>query len=662
MSLKTLTKVFTPSLLALAIIGCGSDRPPMAEPSPPPAPVEPTEPAQPDPVGQQVTLDQAVEHITLSQATEYYVELEEDAETLVISFAQGMAGESLNDPDLYVRYGESATLEAYDCASLRSPGTNETCIIDKPKAGVYQILVDPFLQDGAESNTVSDATLWASTTLLPNNRACNDGLSIRGQAMNDTDMDGACGVINQAKDQFHNLFANISPAPMAAIDGDLNEVTGLTIFSSLSNHEIWMPYLNNSDNRSGIYYETAPTEAYHSSEIYTFNAIEWTGGLTVYRSLAHEYIHALDGRYNKEGGYNRNTAWWTEGLAEYVTYVSPYSRFEDSLAETQYTLSDIFQTHNNGYNASPYTWGTLAVAFFIQEHPTEVTNMLTLMRNGEWEAWDALMVTWADTYQEAFAQWVKTGPKNDFVNSAVALELDNYQHVEGRGGWLFSVEVPEDASSFTVNISGGSSSSNSMDVDMLVSKDQVPHWSFADSPQCAPYKEGNEETCTFTDVTPGTYYITLDVYNTWAADITDVYVSACTGADCSVELPEPKPLVQAEDRALPVEPLPPSEATQLDISSCDLLTPYSRTSDQAIITVRNTTDTPVTLYWISYETGQPSTGNAYATLAQGEEYTADFWVIGDRMMLADGNNDCLGVADLSTSNNLFVIDESLFGG
>jgi microbial collagenase len=82
----------------------------------------------------------------------------------------------------------------------------------------------------------------------------------------------------------------------------------------------------------------------------------------------------------------------------------------------------------------------------------------------------------------------------------------------------------------------------------------------------------------------------------------------------------------------------------------------------AIISITNNTDTPVILYWVSHTTGEANLSNAYATLAQGEEYTADFWSIGDRMMLADSDNNCLGVADLSTSNNLFVIDETLFSG
>ncbi|MCJ8270884.1 MAG: collagenase, partial [Psychrosphaera sp.] len=373
-------------------------------------------------------------------------------------------------------------------------------------------------------------------------------------------------------------------------------------------------------------------------------------------------IHALDGRFNKAGGYIAATAWWSEGLAEYVSYESPYERFETSLAVEKPTLSDIFQTHNNGYATSPYTWGALAVAFFAQQKPQELTQMLSLMREGQWDEWDGLMVSWAENHQAEFSQWLSTGPRIDFETSAKTLTLGSYELIEGRGGWLYQVEVPEGTDSLTINMTGGSANSGSMDLDLMVSAGQVPHWSFGAAPQCAPYKEGNEETCTFTDITPGTYYITLDEYHSWAADIVDVYLSACTGTDCLVDLPEPKPLVEFVDVVLPIDPLPPAEAEVLAISSCDLVTTYTRSSDAAIVSITNTTDTPVLLYWISNDTGQPYLESAYATLAQGEEYTADYWVIGDRMMLADSSNACLGVADLSTSNNKFVIDESLFGG
>ncbi|NQZ12692.1 MAG: pre-peptidase C-terminal domain-containing protein, partial [Algicola sp.] len=203
MIIKKFTRAVLPSVIALTLVGCGVDGVPTPVVTGPV--VEPT-PA-PVAVGQQVTLETAIEHITIDGVTQYYIDLEQDAETLVISFAKGVAGESLGDPDMYVKFeDDSATLDNYICASLRSPGSNETCIINKPQAGRYQIVIDPYLPSGETDNTVADATLWASTTLLPANRACNDGLVIRGQAMSENDLDNACNTINQTQTKFHQVF------------------------------------------------------------------------------------------------------------------------------------------------------------------------------------------------------------------------------------------------------------------------------------------------------------------------------------------------------------------------------------------------------------------------------------------------------------------------
>jgi hypothetical protein len=118
MMIKKFTRALLPSVIALTLAGCGVDGAPTPIVTGPP--VEPT-PA-PVAVGQQVTLETPIEHITIDGVTQYYIDLEQDAETLVISFAKGVVGESLGDTDMYVKFeDESATLDNYTCASLRSP-------------------------------------------------------------------------------------------------------------------------------------------------------------------------------------------------------------------------------------------------------------------------------------------------------------------------------------------------------------------------------------------------------------------------------------------------------------------------------------------------------------------------------------------------------------
>ncbi|MGS0730717.1 hypothetical protein ACVBKF_31240, partial [Shewanella sp. 0m-11] len=98
-------------------------------------------------------------------------------------------------------------------------------------------------------------------------------------------------------------------------------------------------------------------------------------------------------------------------------------------------------------------------------------------------------------------------------------------------------------------------------------------------------------------------------------------------------------------------------AATAEIGSCDLAVPYTRESEYAPeFIVANTSTTPYNLYWVDYDSGQPNLSNNYATLGENEMYTADFWTIGDRMMVTDSENQCIGVLSLNDSSNIFVLD------
>jgi hypothetical protein len=605
-----------------------------------------------------VVMEQAIEHVNLLEATMYYVDVVEEAPSLSISFATGLAGESLGDPDIYVRYEEEPTIgEAgeFDCISYNGSNTAELCIIDNPKPGRYYILVDAF--DQGDGVGVTDGTLWASTTLFNNNKSCELPVTIRAQEMSDEEVNAACEVVSRAKVQFDAiLHEGIAPEFQVPVEGDLNERTSINIFADLLNHKAWVSYLYDSANDSGIYFESEPTEFSHSSEILTFNALEWSGGRSVIRSLDHEYIHALDGRYNKEGAYKKEMSWWSEGLAEYAGtfYNLPYQRFETSIWGSTYTLADVFSSHENNNVPSPYDWGQLAVAFLIEKHPNDVTTMLSHMRAGNWDEYNALLASFVANYEGEFVSYYTTDVKMQFEESAKPLALNTYQRIDGRGGWVYSVDVSQNESSITIATTRGSGN-----VALMVSKDAVPHWNYSEQPQCDTYSEGNagnEESCTFADVTPGTYYVVIDS-DFVGADIVDMYVTACSGESCTVELPEPLPLVEASAPVLPVSvPLPAVG----EIGSCALETAYyDKTNISATgFSVTNPTEVPVNVYWIS-TSGKANFSTSYATLVSGESYTADYWKQGDRLMITDKYNNCLGVGVLNSEDNEFTVSEDL---
>ncbi|WP_404341231.1 S8 family peptidase [Pseudoalteromonas mariniglutinosa] len=77
------------------------------------------------------------------------------------------------------------------------------------------------------------------------------------------------------------------------------------------------------------------------------------------------------------------------------------------------------------------------------------------------------------------------------------------------GQWKhYTLEVPAGMASFTVTSSGGTG-----DADLFVKFDSQPTSSSYD---CRPYKQGNSETCTFSNPQAGTWHLSLNAYQTFS--------------------------------------------------------------------------------------------------------------------------------------------------
>lgn len=594
-----------------------------------------------------LALDTLKSGISTSSAKSYYLHLTEPAESLVIYLAQGKGGQSLGDPDLYVKRdgtavaGQSVDSGANDCVSYNGSGYNEVCIIDNPQAGDYHILIDA-------SGQVSGADLYATTGLFSTSHACNNEVNFRAQHLSQADVEKACTELVETKSKFDQLInSSITPNFGSPVPGDLNQSTNLHVFGSLSNHMAWVEHLWSSGNSSGIYFETSPTEWWHSSDILTFDGIEWSGGLPVIRSLSHEYVHALDARYNKAGAYRWDIGWWSEGLAEYLGshYDLPYQRVVHGHSGNPFTLSQIVNRQNN---VNVYSWGELAVAFLFEKHPAKVTEILGFMHANQWAEMQASLNTFALEQQAAFESFYQTEIPQQFRNSAVVLGMDSYQLIEGRGGWLFEITVPANTPSITVRTQGGSGN-----VDLWVNQGNAVHPSLDNQFTCSSVtSNSNSEVCTINNPIAGTYYATVGSDYS-GADIVDLYVSACSGANCNVVLPAAKTRVTATQPYLPHWP------EKGEFGECTLEETYGRdTLNYASpFSVTNSSDKSVNLHWINNYDGAAS--GSFSSLAPGQSFNSDAWRIGDRLMLKDAANACIAVAIVNDSNNSFTIDNAL---
>jgi len=641
-------KLSLTSAVLFALAGCGGSdsKPRVVEDIP--APVVTPEPVidftNADELALKLGIVKTHINTTDGQGISYYVDLDEDAETLVVSLFSGIENQDLGDPDVYVKFEEAATAGesgTFDCVSYNGTNYNESCIIDKPKAGRYHIYIDSY-----EGGDTVDASMFATTELFSANMLCEEPVRIRAQNMTNEELEEACAVISETKRVFDQvLSSDITPEFQQSVENDLNEITNIHIFESLSNHASWAEHLYDTSNTSGIYFETSPTKWWHSSDIWTFDALEWSGGRSVIRSLNHEYVHALDGRYNKEGGYKSDLGWWSEGLAEYLStfFQQPYSRVTTAQSSNPYSLAEIFAG-----DANAYSWGQLAVAFLIESHPELVNQMLVHMRAGEWTEYEALLANIAADNQSEFETWSTTTLTQKYNESAEILPIGDYKQINGRGGWLFSVDVPAGQESVTFATNGGSGN-----VDLWIKKGSAVHPAIDTEFTCqAVTNNTNEESCTLTTPESGKYYVAVSSDFT-GSDIIDLYFSACVGNDCIVTMPDQKPLVEATEPYLPHWP---EKGT---IGTCSLGETYYDSAKPALdLSITNPTDKLVNVYWLSRSSGDKS-GSSYATLGKGESYTADDWDIGHRIMLTDGADNCLGVALLNDENNAFVVTEEM---
>jgi len=77
------------------------------------------------------------------------------------------------------------------------------------------------------------------------------------------------------------------------------------------------------------------------------------------------------------------------------------------------------------------------------------------------------------------------------------------------GNWVrYTIDVPAGASELEVKITGGSG-----DADLYVRRGSQPSTSQYD---CRPYRNGNEETCTFNNPAAGTYHLGVRAFRTFS--------------------------------------------------------------------------------------------------------------------------------------------------
>ncbi len=280
---------------------------------------------------------------------------------------------------------------------------------------------------------VTASVLWATHThaeeatseLLAVNEVlsqvtdCNETIVIRSQSLTKEQLASACKLLMAQEDKFHQIF-NTKGKPVA---DDNNEKMRANIYG---NRDEFVKYatahFNMPTDNGGMYLEGYPEKIHNQAE---FVAYERAGKIW---NLKHEYIHYLDGRFNKYGDYcnglhddhagpefcpSPNLAyphivWWAEGLGEYLAWGKNNPKAIALAKEQSFTLSELFNTSSNENTGADrvYRWGYLAVRFMMEQHRDLIDEMLVHVRNGHWQAYQRLIKGWDTSLDDEFATWL----------------------------------------------------------------------------------------------------------------------------------------------------------------------------------------------------------------------------------------------------------------
>ncbi|WP_462164857.1 collagenase [Pseudoalteromonas xiamenensis] len=328
---------------------------------------------------------------------------------------------------------------------------------------------------------------------------------------------------------FHNKL-NTGNVPVA---DDFNSTLELVIYNNSTDYKFYSAILfNHSTDNGGIYLEGNPSVQGNVPRFMAHEA-EWLPEFTVW-NLEHEYVHYLDGRFNKKGNYkdgeNHNTVWWGEGLAEYVSKKNRNDKAIVQARKSTYNLSELFQTKYKVHDSTRiYDWGYLAVRYLFEEHRADIDGMLVELRDGDYVGFDSYLANLGTQYNSGFKSWLQTVESNDDNGNDHAGSLKNNQSVtvNSNGTELpaYFVDVPAGATNLVIQTSGGTSG----DADLHVKFGREATRTDYDF---RPWKSGSNETVSIATPQSGRWHIMVSPYGNQA--MTDVKLTASwmeTGGD-----------------------------------------------------------------------------------------------------------------------------------
>ena len=232
--------------------------------------------------------------------------------------------------------------------------------------------------DASNCDQYGDACSFdLETTILSGNHTCSNTLTLRYQEPISTEnLAKICTDLSAQENVFHTTFGTSPSTPVA---DDYNSALEVVIFSSYTDYDNYAGnFFGIGTDNGGMYLEGDPWVEGNQARFIAHQAT-WLPSFQVW-NLEHEFVHYLDGRFNKWGNFDQqpsNSVWWGEGLAEYLSQPNTNPDALAAAAQGTYTLSELFQTtYANSDTTRTYHWGYLAVRYMMEEQQLAIENDL----------------------------------------------------------------------------------------------------------------------------------------------------------------------------------------------------------------------------------------------------------------------------------------------
>ncbi|KGJ91204.1 collagenase [Colwellia psychrerythraea] len=471
--------------------------------------------------------------------------------------------------------------------------------------------------------------------ILSINYQCNDNILIRSQAMTNDQFVNACNKMTAIEDKFHAFFAT-NNIPVA---DDNNQKLEVVVYASPEDYdEYGYEFFNHSTDNGGIYLEGDPSVV---GNVARFHAMEcpdaWVpyscaAGGDVY-NLEHEFVHYLDARYNLYGkySYHDNTVSWAEGWAEFISKDVGNERNLNSVVGEFIPPLDNILFMEYGFS-NLYPWSYLAMQYLSQERSADVALLVEALRKTDKSLYQTELARISATDGDGFLNWAQNN------TDAVAPPQQIIPAANTFGSCDLVYQYVRDSSvSATVSIT------NSTDTPVTL------YWVDSSTGEVDfdyPYKTlNNGENYTADNWKKGDRLVVAD------------QVRNCLGVAVMTETVNTYTINQTMVADAITSEIIPAANT---LGSCDLLNWHERTTGDAAISITNTTNNTVKLYWVNPSIGKADLTKNYQTLEKGDSYNAITWTQGDRMMIADSEDSCVAVAVLTETTNNYTVDASLF--